>query len=51
MKKKRGTSVLEPYRSGYTKAAKGLWWLEQYFLLSHLERRKASPQYNGRVLK
>ena len=49
MKKIKGTSVQEPYRSGYAKAAKGLWWLEQYFIVSHLERRKADPVYNKKI--
>tara|TARA_R110002020_G_scaffold23434_1_gene77904 strand:- start:550 stop:720 length:171 start_codon:yes stop_codon:yes gene_type:complete len=36
--------IQDYYRKGYEKAANGKWYYEEYWLMSHMERRKAYPQ-------
>jgi hypothetical protein len=48
MKEKYNEFIQEPYKSGYKKAANGCWYVEEYFKMSHLERRKADPQTTRR---
>ena len=43
-KKTRSSNVQEPYKAEYKKAARGKWYYQEYWTMSHLERRKANPQ-------
>ena len=43
--------IQEPYKSGYTEAACGKWYYEEYWTMSHLERRQANPQKMRHPLK
>ena len=43
--------IQEPYRTGYTEAAQGKWYYEEYWKMSHLERRQANPQKMRHPLK
>ena len=55
MKKKENrpnkAQIQEPYKTGYEKAAKGKWYIEEYFVISHLEKRIAEPQIRRRSFK
>ena len=46
--KVKSFTIQEPYKSGYTEAARGKWYYEEYWTMSHLERRKANPQKQRR---
>jgi len=42
--------IQDYYRKGYEKAANGKWYYEEYWLMSHIERRKAQPAKRRRGL-
>ena len=46
--KVKSFTIQEPYHTGYAVAAKGKWYYEEYWTMSHLERRKANPQKQRR---
>tara|TARA_R100001443_G_scaffold107392_1_gene117242 strand:+ start:5033 stop:5212 length:180 start_codon:yes stop_codon:yes gene_type:complete len=48
MKKLYKASIQEPYKSGYEKASNGKWYYEEYWVMSHIERRKAYPAIRRR---
>ena len=37
-------NIQEPYKTEYEKAANGKWYYEEYWTMSHIERRNANPQ-------
>ena len=43
-KRSRSFQIQEPYRTGYKIESKGKWYYEEYWIISHLEKRKANPQ-------
>ena len=49
--KVKSFTIQEPYKSGYTEAANGKWYYEEYWTMSHLERRQANPQKAKRPSK
>ena len=52
MKRKlNSTNIQEPYKAEYKRASKGKWYYEEYWIMSHLERRKANPQKMKHPLK
>ena len=45
--KVKSENVEEKYKKLFEKAANGCWYVEQYFIISHLEMREArNPQYD-----
>ena len=44
MKTKTNDFIQEPYKTGYKEAANGKWEYEEYWNMSHIERRKAATQ-------
>tara|TARA_R110000824_G_C15153100_1_gene671224 strand:+ start:1045 stop:1224 length:180 start_codon:yes stop_codon:yes gene_type:complete len=50
-KRSRSFQIQEPYRTGYKIASKGKWYYEEYWIISHLEKRKANPQKMRHPLK
>jgi len=47
----KSITIQEPYRTEYKKAARGKWEYEEYWRMSHLERRQANPQRMTHPLK
>ena len=46
--KVKSFTIQEPYKTEYKKASNGKWEYEEYWTMSHLERRKANPQKQRR---
>jgi len=40
----KSLNIQEPYRTEYAKAANGKWYYQEYWTVSHIERRQAEPQ-------
>ena len=49
--KVKSFTIQEPYKTAYKKAACGKWEYEEYWTMSHLERRQANPQKMRHPLK